>query len=101
MAEVHFDEGALRVLFTSPDGAIAMSLARAAAQVERVAKHLCPVDTGRLRSSITRTVGADSRGLYAAVGTSVEYAPFVELGTRFMRARPFLRPALASVTGRI
>lgn len=27
------------------------------------------------------------------VGTNVEYAPYQELGTKFMGARPFLRPA--------
>lgn len=99
MAEVRvvFDEHALGELFYSRDGDVGVRLARAAVVVERVAKQLCPVDTGRLRSSITRQLGRDSLGLYAAVGTDVEYAPFVELGTRFMRARPFLRPALASL----
>jgi HK97 gp10 family phage protein len=28
------------------------------------------------------------------VGTNVEYAPYVEYGTRRMRAQPYLRPAL-------
>lgn len=43
-----------------------------------------PVDTGRLRSSITyELMGEDS----SRVGTNVEYAPFIEFGTRFMEAR--------------
>jgi HK97 gp10 family phage protein len=96
-----FDETALRDLLQSPQGATGQAISKAAVRIERVAKQLCPVDTGRLRSSITREVGRDGRGLYATVGTNVEYAPYVELGTRFMGARPFLRPALASlaVTG--
>lgn len=43
------------------------------------AKKLCPVDTGRLRNSITHIV--DESELSVTVGTNVEYAPYVELGT--------------------
>ena len=42
------------------------------------AKKNTPVDTGRLRNSITHD--ADSNAAY--IGTSVEYAPYVELGAR-------------------
>ncbi len=52
----------------------------AAINVQREAKGRCPVDTGRLRSSIRATFYAD--GLAAEVGTDVEYAPHVEFGTR-------------------
>lgn len=49
------------------------------------------VDTGRLRQSIgVQKVG---EGHYR-VGTNVEYAPYLEFGTRRMAARPFMRPAL-------
>lgn len=43
-----------------------------------------PVDTGRLRSSITYELMGENS---SRVGTNVEYAPFVEFGTRFMEAR--------------
>lgn len=42
------------------------------------AKKETPVDTGRLRNSITHT--ADNEAAY--IGTNVEYAPYVELGAR-------------------
>ena len=58
-------------------------------QAEGYAKMLCPVDTGRLRNSITHTYDAD----YAYIGTNVEYAPYVEMGTSRTKAQPFLRPA--------
>jgi HK97 gp10 family phage protein len=58
---------------------------------EGYAKRLCPVDTGRLRNSITHTVNGD----IAYIGTNVEYAPYVELGTSRTRAQPFLKPAVA------
>lgn len=52
------------------------------------------VITGRLRGSITWGLGVDHLGLFAAIGTNVEYAPFVELGTSRAPAYPFLVPAL-------
>lgn len=54
----------------------------------------CPVDTGTLAGSYT--VVDESQGSDAAVyvGTSITYAPFVELGTRRMAAQPHLGPAL-------
>ena len=57
--------------------------------VERDAKKLCPVDTGRLRSSITHEI----EGMIGYVGTNVEYARAVELGIE-QPPQPYLRPAL-------
>lgn len=76
------------------------------------------VDTGRLRASITFAVSGDParRNTYIDdqmtgysepvegagestdhtlyLGTNVKYAPYVELGTSKMPARPFIRPAV-------
>jgi HK97 gp10 family phage protein len=71
----------------------------AALQVTNLAKQLCPVDTGRLRNSITWELGTIMGLPTARVGTNVEYAPYVELGTRYMAARSFLRAAVTSVVG--
>ena len=87
---------ALRALLTSRSGPVARDLARRAARVETRAKVLAPVDTGRLRSSITWALLVDGRGLYAEVGTNVLYAIYQELGTRHHRPQPFLVPALAA-----
>jgi HK97 gp10 family phage protein len=91
---VRMDDAALHELFRSPRGPVGMDLARRAVKVDREAKHLCPVDTGRLRSSIMNQLATDERGLLALIGTNVDYAIYQELGTRFMPAQPFLRPAL-------
>lgn len=48
------------------------------------------VDTGNLRNSISHT----DDGEYAYIGTNVEYAPYVEMGTSRMDERPFLRNAV-------
>lgn len=68
--------------------------------VERYAKELCPVDTGNLRRSITHDVETHDDVIIGQVGTPVHYGPYVELGTRKMAARPYLRPALYGVIGR-
>lgn len=44
-------------------------------EAESDAANLCPVDTGRLRNSITHTIDGDEK--VAIIGTSVEYALFV------------------------
>jgi HK97 gp10 family phage protein len=56
---------------------------------EGYAKKLAPVDTGRLRNSISHEV--DGQDVY--IGSNVEYAPYVELGTARQKAQPFLKPA--------
>lgn len=61
---------------------------------ETYAKRECPVDTGRLRNSISHAYDDDS----AYIGTNVEYAAFVELGTSRMKPRPYLKPAATEHT---
>ena len=59
---------------------------------EGYAKKLAPVDTGNLRNSITHDVDDGEPAAY--IGTNVEYAPYVCLGTIHMKAQPFLKPAV-------
>ena len=67
------------------------SIVKAAAITERESKLLCPVDTGRLRSSIHfEILGKDE----VFVGTDVEYAEYVEFGTMRQRPQPYMRPAI-------
>jgi len=66
----------------------------AALEVEKEAKRICPVDTGRLRNSISTAKG-DKTTMF--VGTNVEYAPYVEFGTHKMSAQPYMRPAAEKV----
>ena len=84
-----------------PDALSAEEKARAKAlemiggKAETYAKRLCPVDTGRLRNSITH---ARLDKNTEVVGSNVDYAPYVELGTHKMAARAFLRPAVEGHT---
>lgn len=62
----------------------------AAREVERSAARRAPKRTGRLAASNSVSVA----GGLGTVRNTVRYAPYVEYGTRYMRAQPFLRPAL-------
>jgi HK97 gp10 family phage protein len=69
--------------------------------VTRSARINAPVDTGLLRASIlpgSRSVRNKTVGI---VGSNVEYAPYQEFGTRFIKPRRFLRRALEQNTERI
>lgn len=57
--------------------AISKALEAVGLSAEGHAKEKCPVDTGNLRNSITHVV--DDTDVY--IGTNVEYAAYVELGT--------------------
>lgn len=92
----------------------------AEAQAKKEITYREAVDTGRLRNSITYAlagkeahiktykaskggkgretyhydgVAEGKKGSAVYIGTNVEYAPFVELGTVNMDPKPFLRPA--------
>lgn len=98
-----FNEAGLRAMLHGP---VVADLVRRAIRVEAAAKRNASHNppsipgegpasrSGRLRGSITWRLGADVQSPFVDVGSAVFYAPFVELGTSRMEARPFLRPAL-------
>lgn len=82
--------------------------------IGRQATRNAPVDTGRLRASMLG--GAFKGGSFAAyhgttlstnytlratIEPNVEYATYVHEGTKYMRARPFLRRAVESQEGEV
>lgn len=109
---------------SGPDGAVERVLTMIGIKAEKYAKARCPVGTpestgikgyrgGTLRNSITFQVEGDT----LSIGTNVEYAPYVELGTGpffeappeweefnairgnggghgYVKPRPFLKPAI-------
>lgn len=72
--------------------AIARGLEAVGIQAESDAAKLCPVDTGRLRNSITHVVNSGEKAAY--IGTNVEYAQYVHNGTSKQKAQPFLTDAV-------
>ena len=99
MMKVTFTSHKAEVL-SKEEAAKARALEMIGGKAESYAKKLCPVDTGRLRNSITHQQYDESTEV---IGTNVEYAPHVELGhhTRSgskVEAKPFLRPAAENHT---
>lgn len=64
------------------------ALQRSAITVQGDAKRGTPVDTGRLRASITSVVDASPIPRFATIGTNIEYAPWVHDGRRPGRMPP-------------
>lgn len=65
--------------------------------VESSARQNAPVDSGRLRSSISSQVSRTAASVIEGeIGSNVEYAPYQEFGTSEMGAQPYLRPAFAA-----
>lgn len=62
-----------------------------ASELQREAQRQAPVDTGFLKRSISLEIRDNGRT--AIVGATAEYAPYVNYGTRFMAAQPFLTSA--------
>ena len=81
---------ALEKLDSAMQRQIREQLAKWAVNVKDAAKQLAPVRTGYLRSSLY----AEIQGWTAKIGAEVSYAGFVEFGTRYMQARPYIYPAL-------
>ena len=111
-------------VMSAKDIAVKMALEAIGARAEKYAKALCPVGTvestgkkgyrgGTLRNSITHEIDED----VVTIGSNVEYAPYVELGTGpyfqtppqweqfsstkgsgegtgYVHPRPFLKPAI-------
>lgn len=66
-------------------------LIRSGLRVEKRAKQFAPFDTGFLSNSIYST---ELGRLRVSVVSPVNYSIFVEEGTRYMSAQPFLYPAV-------
>lgn len=74
-------------------GDIDRDMERRARRVEATAKVLAPVDTGRMRASGYTTQATEIPAAWDVI-FPVHYAIFVNSGTRFMAARPFMTDAL-------
>lgn len=76
-----------------PGGSIYDDMGRRANLVDSAAKIRAPVRTGRMRASGYAAPSTDVEGAWEVI-FPVGYAIFVNGGTRYMRARPFLTDAL-------
>lgn len=81
----------LRLLVPRVRQAAGDTVAETLLLIETDAKRLSPVDTGRNRAAIHSNLAANR--LSGTVEAGTEYAVFLEFGTRYQRAQPFLFPA--------
>lgn len=77
------------------------AIAKAVLLVQRSAKKNAPVDTGRLRASITPDIVTRDTVVKGVVGSNVSYAPFQEAGTKFMKGKHYMQRALNDNAARI
>ena len=61
------------------------------AEMQAKAQENAPVRTGYLKRSIGLEI--TDGGMTAEVEPTADYGPYVELGTRYMEAQPYLKPA--------
>ncbi len=64
-------------------------------QLQRKIQHNADFSQGYQTGTTKRSIGLEfiDGGLAAESGPETEYSPYVEYGTRFMDAQPFVRPA--------
>lgn len=93
-ATVKIESNKLGILMKSAEERVTQVLRASALKIEALAKTKVPVRTGNLKNSLHSEV---LKWDTAVVGTHVEYAPYVEFGTRKMSARPFFVPAVEAV----
>ena len=78
------------------------ALTRSGYLVEGASKRVTPVDTGRLRSSISLSSSLALRTEpHVVISPHTDYANFVHFGTRYMKARPFMTQGYEAVKSRI
>lgn len=80
MSNTRLDPAALARL-KSPKGIVAQGLYKRGLRVQAKARSLCPVDTGRLRASITVEIIEKAGYLICRIGTNLSYARAVHNGT--------------------
>ena len=88
MADINFTSNVNDILSDLEKGK-RNALTAIGATAETYAKKATPVDTGRLRNSISHSVDGEA----AYIGSNVEYAPYVELGTSRAKAHHMLQKA--------
>ena len=82
------------VVLSKMEKAIERGLEAIGLTAEGHAKKETPVDTGRLRNSISHATDKEA----AYIGTNVEYAPYVELGSRGRDGKHMLQRAATEHT---
>lgn len=100
-----YNHGTARVLMTSPSSGIvknmrARAIATQSAAKQRLRASPRRIDTGNLINSIEIRETLRPNVIVERIGTDVEYANYVFLGTRYMQANPALQDGLRNAMRR-
>lgn len=97
MAYLVLDSSALKTLLSGPSGPVARDIMVRTNRVLNKARTLCPVDEGRLRSSLASEMRVEGDNVIGRVGTNVEYALWVHEGTGIYAGKGYITPKNARV----
>lgn len=95
MGHYSIDSAAVARVPSSAD--VSESMDKLAETIFEESQSFVPVETGHLKESGF----TDSDGSAHRIGYTADYSAYVELGTRYMNAEPYLRPAALKYRGRI
>lgn len=79
---IDWNEGAIRILLSGPEGETSQDIQRRARAVQRRAQGAAPVRTGELRSSIHVNTVSAADGAAAEITADAWHALYVEFGRR-------------------
>lgn len=91
------DAGEIARLMGGPDGLVWRDVYRRGNRVLNAARRLCPVDEGRLRSSLAVEMRSVRGAPAARIGSNLPYAIFVHEGTGIYAGRGPIKPVRAKV----
>lgn len=94
---VRINQTELKRLMAGPSGPVYRDIVRRTNGVLNAARRGCPVDEGRLRSSLAMEVRTSSDAVVGRVGTNVQYALYVHEGTGIYAGKGPIRPKTARV----
>ena len=92
---VRINQTELKRLMAGPSGPVYRDIVRRTNSVLNAARRGCPVDEGRLRSSLAMEVRASTDAVVGRVGTNVKYALPVHEGTGIYAGKGPIRPVRA------
>jgi hypothetical protein len=92
---IEYSSGGIRNLMAAPNGGIVVYMHRQGEKVRNAARRNAPVDTGRLRGSITSEMRRDGNRVTVRIGSNLPYAVYTEEGTGIYAGRGMIRPRRA------
>ena len=85
--DINWDEGAIRILLSGPQGEVSKEVRRRATAVQKRAKRAAPFKTGELRREIHVNTRYPSEGAVADISSEAPHALVIEFGRGTVRPK--------------